>query len=509
MSQGEPVGAGELARDREWQRLDPRMLLVHPIREVGRFIIPLTAFFVAGTATENPWQYLTIVVPIGLGLARYLTTSFRISGERVELRRGLLSRHVLSTPLDRVRTVDLSASPIHRILGLTTVRVGTGTASTSQDERLDLDGLPAERARRLRSELLRVTPVEPGREVPAPGAAVEFEASWLRFAPFTSSGLVIAAALIGGGSQLLGAFGVFEDLEIDTRSISVPGWLVVLLVVAGVVGLLVAAVVLSVIGYLITNWAFRLTHSDGAWHVSRGLLTTRETSLDDERVAGVSVGEPLGLRAAGGRRLNAIATGLRATQQGSSALVPPSPRAVVERAAVAVIGREAPVVAPLVEHGPAARRRRFSRALTPALLLAIALLALVVGGWAPWWLLVTAVLALAAAAGLAVDRSRALGHRLVDGYVVARSGSLLRSREVLNAEHVIGWTFRATWWQRRVGLTTLIATTAGGPQAVTVLDVAEPVAVELAAAGVPGLVDQFRAEANRQPAGAPERVTGR
>ena len=86
------------------------MLLVHPIREVGRFIVPLLAFFVAGTATQRPWQYLFVVIPVGLGLLRYLTTSFRVADGRVELRRGVLSRHLLSTPVDRVRTVDLTAS---------------------------------------------------------------------------------------------------------------------------------------------------------------------------------------------------------------------------------------------------------------------------------------------------------------------------------------------------------------------------------------------------------------
>ena len=120
------------------------MLLVYPIREIGRFIVPLLAFFVAGTASGGGWQYLTIVIPVGLGLLRYLTTSFRVAAGRVELRRGLLSRHVLSTPIERVRTVDLTASPIHRVLGLTTVAVGTGTASTDNDEKLDLDGLPVE-----------------------------------------------------------------------------------------------------------------------------------------------------------------------------------------------------------------------------------------------------------------------------------------------------------------------------------------------------------------------------
>ena len=43
-----PEPGPELRRDAEWQRLDPRMLLVHPIREVIRFLPVLIVFAVAG-----------------------------------------------------------------------------------------------------------------------------------------------------------------------------------------------------------------------------------------------------------------------------------------------------------------------------------------------------------------------------------------------------------------------------------------------------------------------------
>ena len=151
----------EIQRDQEWQRLDPRMLLVHPVREVVRFLPALIAIAFAGRAAGGEaWQALGILIPVAIGLLRYLTTSFRVAAGRIELRRGLVSRHVLSTPVERVRTVDLTSSLIQRVLGLTTLRVGTGTASTSEDERLDLDGLPLDRARELREELLRVSPAD-------------------------------------------------------------------------------------------------------------------------------------------------------------------------------------------------------------------------------------------------------------------------------------------------------------------------------------------------------------
>ena len=103
----------------------------------------------------------------------------------------------------------------------------------------------------------------------------------------------------------------------------------------------------------------------------------------------------------------------------------------------------------------------------------------------PPWLL-AGLLALPVAALLAWDRTRSLGHALVAGHLVARSGSVVRRRRILEVDHVIGWNLRATWFQRRAGLTTLVATTAGGNQAVPVLDVPEDEAVRVAHAGAAG-----------------------
>ena len=247
--------------------------------------------------------------------------------------------------------------------------------------------------------------------------------------------------------------------------------------------LLVAVSALAIGGYVVTNWGFTLTHTGperrGAWHLRRGLLTTRETTLDDERVSGVTTGAPLGLRLAGGGRVSAIVTGLGGDSSGSSLLAPPAPRAVVERVAGEVLGTSAPLDAALRRARPAGPeaplhpghrpdgprvgrgRRAGRRRALPA-----------------WCLAVVLVLPLAGL--LARDRAAALGHALVDGHVVARSGSLDRRRDALAVHGVIGWNLRSSWFQRRAGLTTLVATTAGGRQSVTVLDVPERCRLDLA-----------------------------
>lgn len=124
-------------------------------------------------------------------------------------------------------------------------------------------------------------------------------------------------------------------------------------------------------------------------------------------------------------------------------------------------------------------------------LIGLGVLAGVVFADLPAWLLVVPVLLLAAGAALARDRSRSLGHALVDGHLVLRSGSVVRHRVVLETDAVIGWKFRSSYFQRRVGLTTLVATTAGGGQAYAALDIPGDLAVDVAAAAHPGLLQPF------------------
>lgn len=473
-----------------WHRLDQRMLLVHPVRELVRFLPVLIGLLLFNRGSDGGlWGLLGVGIPVALGVLRYLTTSYRLTAGRVEVRQGLLNKQVLSTPLDRVRTVDVTASPIHRLLGLVTVRVGTGHTADKGDDRLVLDGLSIAAADRLRRVLLSLAPDTESSATTDRAVVLTLDPRWVRFAPLTSAGVVIAGAALGLVFQGLRTFQY--DPTVDARKLEHLG--ATLLVVGGLAATVVALCVLAVVGYVVTNYGFLLTRSatDGSWHLRRGLFTTRETSLDDARVSGVSIGEPLSLRLARGARLSAIVTGLSRKQTGSAVLVPPAPRTEVDRVAMEVLGHRSPVTVPLLRHGPRAVRRRWTRALVPAT--AVAALAVVLTLEASTWFALLAPLALAAGVLLAVDRSRSLGHVLVDGYLVARSGSLTCRREALATASVIGWNLRATWFQRRAGLTDLVATTAGGRQSVRVLDLAEPAAVTLAATAQPGLLDQFLA----------------
>ncbi len=256
---------------------------------------------------------------------------------------------------------------------------------------------------------------------------------------------------------------------------------------------LVLGAVFSLLGYYVANWGFVLARDarGRTFHVRRGLLTSRETSLERERVRGLSVDEPLGLRLARAGRLYAIVTGVSKSESGRTQLVPPAPRSVIDATGVAVLEQTPPLEIDLIQHGPAARRRRWTRAMAGAVVLPLIAVVLAALTPVPWWVVLPTLVALPIGAGLALDRYRRLGHGLTDGHLVVRSGSLRGRRDVVQRTGIIGWNLQQSWFQRRQGLVTLVATTAAGEQAYAAIDVPEPVAIALAHDAVPGLLAPF------------------
>ena len=298
--------------------------------------------------------------------------------------------------------------------------------------------------------------------------------SWVRFAPLTTSGLVIALGALAAGSQFLDRVlnSLLESSDISGRLQELP---LPLTIVLAVVAALVMISLLSILGYLIANWGFTLSRDSAGrtFHVRRGLFTSRETSIDRERLRGLEVHEPLGLRLAKGGRLSAIATGLSRSES-SAAIVPPAPRKVVIDVGEDVLGETGPFRVELVQHGPRARRRRYTRALlggiVPVAITGVACAVLDL----PWWVVpLVAVPVLAGALALARDRYRRLGHALTEDYLVVRSGTFSGRRDALQRTGIIGWNIEQTFFQRRAGLATLSATTAAGRQGYCAIDIPE------------------------------------
>jgi putative membrane protein len=468
------------------------MLLVHPVHEVVRQLPLLIGSVVLGSATGNPtWSIAVLVLTVVFGLARWFTTTYRIDTEQIQRREGVLQRTVLSVPRNRIRSVSTDARVLHRLLGLTVVKVSTGREA-KRDAEFVLDAVRSDEVAALRAFLLAEAPadVETPREE---RVLARWQPSWLRYSPLSFTGLAMIVAAIGVVYQT-GAVAALEDSELARQGLDAAERLgVVATVVVAVLAVLAVGVLLSVLRSLVTFGNLVLSRRDeeagaGVLYLQHGLLRVREHSFDMRRLRGGTLREPLLVRAFGGARLDAVMTGVDGAGE-ASLLLPPCPSATAEAVLTELIGRSDVVGGELVRHGPAATRRRWTRALAFPAVLAVALAAASVGVQVPpWaWLLCGAIGV--TGAFLAVDRSRALGHRVGDGWLVASSGSLDRRRDCLAAAGIIGWTARQTLFQRRAGVATLIAATPAGVKAYRVLDVPAELAWSVAAAASPWVAE--------------------
>ncbi|WP_372503799.1 PH domain-containing protein [[Mycobacterium] manitobense] len=474
-----------------WQRLSPRMLLVHPVHEVVRQVPVLIGSVVLGSATGNPlWAVAALVATVGYGVARWFTTTYRIDADEVQLRAGVLQRNVLSVPRNRIRSVSTDARLLHRVFGLTVLRLSTGQEARG-DAAFALDAVEAGEVPRLRAVLLADSLAGAGGDTeqdPAPPVRVlaRWQPSWLRYSPLSFTGLAMIAAAfglvyqVGYGVRVQDSGLVRSGLDAAERAGVAASVTVVVLAVV------VASVVLSVLRSLTTYGNLVLRRDGDVLHLVHGVVRVREHTYDMRRLRGGTLREPLLVRMFGGARLDAVMTGVDGAGE-SSLLLPPCPADTARSVLTDLIDHPDAVTGALRAHGPAATRRRWTRALIGPALLAIVMgstsfvVSMPLWVW-PVWAVFTVCCAL-----LAADRSRSLGHRVDDGWLVARSGSLERRRDCVDGAGVVGWTVRQSWFQRRAGVATLVAATAAGVKAYRVVDVPAGAAWSVAAAVSPWL----------------------
>ena len=489
----------------QWKRLSPRMLLVHPSYELLRELPLLIAVVVFSPPLGNRvWLVALIGLIAGVGVTRWFTTTYRIEPDpetgRIQLRTGLLRRRVLSVPRNRIRSVQTDAGLLHRMLGLTVLRVSTGQ-NAAGDDTFELNALRSADVPVLRAQLLAhagqpvlaADPATPATEL------ARWRPSWLRYSPLSLSGLALAAAAVGALYQSA----IWPAVQ---TSVIRPSWIDAaeragvgrtLTVIAAV--LVVVSMALAVLRSLVTYGNLLLTRSTGpkgeVLVLRYGVLRVREHNYDMRRLRGGTLRQPLLVRLFGGARLDAAMTGVTGEGE-SSILLPPCPSAVAEQVLASLVADPDAVSGPLRRHGPAATRRRWTRALLLPLGVGSGLAAATAFAAVPLWCWPAWAALTVLGAMLAADRAHALGHRVDEHWLSARTGSWERRRYCVATAGIVGWTVRQSWFQRRAKVATLIAATAAGVKAYRVVDVPQQWAWSVAAQASPWVADSAWARPN-------------
>ncbi|MEU4544345.1 PH domain-containing protein [Nonomuraea dietziae] len=516
-------------------KLNPKVLLIDPVRMLPSLLIPLVGvLFVGGFSPRSfGWAAFGVLGTIVFAVVRWATFSYRIVGDRLEIKRSLISRSVRTIPLERVRGVDITTPPMHRLLGLAVLKIDTGASGGGEQEG-ELDGVSVAEAERLKDVLLRsvraaraaraatgvdggpeghgsvaAPPLPEGEAVHRPGGAspdtsleqpfeepqehviVKVPRRWLLYGPLSGAFLFTPFAVAGGAIGLLFQWG--DQLGLGRDAAWNAGrwvWDHPILIVVVVLALIVAMPFVAAVMYAVFNWDFTLKEREGYLVAERGLVTRRSVSLEARRTRGYEIVDALAERRAGVVRMWAIVTGLGDSETRGQ-LLPDVPRPVAVEVASQSVG---PFTAPLRPHPPVARNRRLFRAIVPWLALAAVPAVLAVATATPaWWILAAVALVLA---GLGVplgnDRYRSLGHGY-DGVrlLSVRSGSLRRSQAVIERRAVVGWRLRQTWFQRRAGVLTLVAGVGAGKGGYEAMDVSEEQGVAFPAEVTPEWLTPF------------------
>lgn len=248
------------------------------------------------------------------------TRTWELTDAGIMLRSGLVTSKQLQVPYEHIHTVNMSSSLVERVLGLMTLDLDTGAAS-SEGEATRIRGLQAGMAEALREELFRRKAavladqgldartaaadasaeaddeVSPTAPAPSPDACYTLTTAQLVFAALTEARVVAQAAafliLIVQGinllqeSELVNLSDVAGDIAVLPVALLV-GVAALLLALALVVGFAVSFV-MSLIGYA----GYRAERAGGRISVDRGLLSRTSHTVALERIQSISIRQGL------------------------------------------------------------------------------------------------------------------------------------------------------------------------------------------------------------------------
>jgi len=455
-------------------------------------------------AARRLWWLLALgaLVLLAWSSIEWLRRTYTLEGGALRLEEGVLSRQLRAVPFDRIQQVDLVRKPLHRLLGVATLRVETAGGGRAAE--VDLDVVTLAEAQALRSSLLRAKARLAAAPTGAPGQVAAGQASVgeaelveaaaappervllrlrlgeVMLAGITGSRAAAALVVLGPLTQASDWFPGLSDwllARFDPQTVA-PTTPAAFLFAA-------VAVVLIWLGLaagssVVTDYGFTLARVGDDLVVRRGLLERREAVLPLARLQVVRIDESLLRRALGLASIRIQSAGRTggSDQTASRLAIPILQRTEVNR----LLGELLPGAAPipgLRVPPPAARRRAVTRSLIrTAVVIAVVALPLwqlssleVVAVPAALALAAVPLLALAVVAGLAAYRS--LGHAASAGFLYARAGVAIRVIAVVPVAKAQSGSVRSSPFQRRAGLATLHVDIAGGGSAPRVHDESE------------------------------------
>jgi len=437
------------------QRLHPAEIVLAALENLREIAVAgIVGLLVGGGAGGMPpllgllLALAGMAVAAAIGYVRWLHTTFSVTGQALQFRRGVLSPDETTVPLGRIQAIDANQGPVQRLFGVQALHVQT--AGGGAEGEVVLRAVSDATARALRAAAGLPDPV--ARDLPewrlGPGG--------LLVTAITAPQLGVILPLVGGlaaaGDDLLfdqDGQRLFDQLPSDAGGIAL---------LAG--ALAAAALLVSFLGAIVSFAGFSLVRDGERLRVRRGLLARRAASVPLARVHAVDLVEGVLRRPFGLASVRMQTAGYRSEPAAAQTLLPLVRVRDAERLLAEFVPALAAPTAAVLERPPARARRRY--ALPPALVGALLGTGLTVVVPAAWPAI--PVLALLGA-GEGLLRHRSAGWREDGGRLVLRGRVLARRTLVARSDRLQEHGLRATPLQRRAGLADFEAAVGSGRSA--------------------------------------------
>jgi putative membrane protein len=485
-------------QDRPTLRLHPWSWLFAAFGFIRQLIVPLLAVVVFGARNDGVQWLVLLLVPIVL-LAVWQQRVFRygFSERGLVIHEGLVFKTIRHIDYDRIENIDSQRSPLHRMLGVTQLRVETSTGGRPEAEFRVLGHAAAEHVRqRVAAAGTRVRALDDASAAgePSPGTPLLHlpAGELVRQGLIDNRGLIVVAALFGMLHQSGVTRAMQQTIERWLEGLAANALAALdpiaqlLLVIALLVFLLLAVRGLSIVFALINYHGFTLTQHNGEFRVRYGMLTRVALTIRIARIQAAHQAETLLHRWF--RRVSLrvdLAGGLEAAGEGAGERTHWLAPICTPDAAAMLMRRALPDVDFDCEPdwqglAPRAAMRLFKRSATIWSLAALVPAIWLFGRWG----LVAPVFALAWAAVHARLYVRHTRWSLTDDAVLFRSGWLNRRLIVAPRDRVQAAVWLQSPFDRRYRMAALSVDTAGvhRGQSIRIRYLPSQVAAELARA---------------------------
>ena len=143
-----------------------RLHVLSPVFFATRHALRLWPLGVLLAARRQFWLLVVgALVLLAWSTIEWMRRTYELEGGALRLEEGVLARKLRAVPFDRIQQVDLVRKPLHRLLGVATLRVETAGGGRAAEVDLDVVTLPE--AQSLRSALLQAK----AQATTGPGAA--------------------------------------------------------------------------------------------------------------------------------------------------------------------------------------------------------------------------------------------------------------------------------------------------------------------------------------------------